>query len=487
MCMLSACLLWTCGGVNENITRTLSFNFDDNTIFDLHLCAGQRVEDMISDFLFNIHYSYEEEMSIKNLLYDHFCSFNNSEISASICDSEPPREIVNMLPVPSPTSDIHDNQIMREFYIRRGYHVGELSRCYCLYHGCSLNYQAVIEQNIEIAILQDQTEVEKERNRQKNLYDKYMSICLPHDDDNDKKDKKDKVLGRLSMSTGHGQTSQTNGNTDDDMMSLNEKVFFIRRGFEVNATLNCVCQHVHCDSHQRENLFKHITDVITRSEELEATSSPAMTASVVTPTTDTTTTAASPGHTTTEIGISLGSNCQAAVLGVQEKLRLSKAENCQTGPFDIGLFNYNGVVECLLDEFKYFTDSNYLRVIEVQETFGHYKKGMKIIYNARYRFIFNHEGWEAFSENDFYYFKKRYNRRIQNFFNYIKNAISQETIINFLVATTVQADEMKRLQHAINTQFGELRGYRLTTFQLRSYVAEQEASLVNLTVADIIH
>jgi hypothetical protein len=345
-----------------------------------------------------------------------------------------------------------------------------------VYHDClPAGTYEIIYETIERVIQSDRIREEEELSRQEQLKLKYASICVTGGGGAD-------VISEMLV------TSPDSGGHDD--------VFFIREGYDANSTLDCVCQHVLCDSQAlRDTLFQRISTSINtyqteRGAAEERIGNDLDSLQVVSTTDHNSYSHTSPlslNSEATEVGISLGSNCEAAVQGVANKLRLSKAENYQTCPFDIGLFNYNGVVECLRDKFKYFTDSRYLTTIEIQDTFGHYKKGVKVIYNSKYRFIFNHESWQEFSANDFFYFKKRYNRRIDHFFEYINSAIFRGSTINFLVATTVDAEEqMPRLIDAISTTFEGLR-FRFSLFIVRSYIAELEAGLVNLTVADIIY
>jgi len=128
------------------------------------------------------------------------------------------------------------------------------------------------------------------------------------------------------------------------------------------------------------------------------------------------------------IGISLGFDCQPAQWGVEKGLRGRRSEGYLTCPFDLMVTNYPGVVECIRDDFRYLTDSNYLEL--------HVGSTETTIYNTKYKFAFNHEspghadlykkeewpnGKEHFVVDDFKYLKERYNRRVSNFRNYINS------------------------------------------------------------------
>ena len=140
-----------------------------------------------------------------------------------------------------------------------------------------------------------------------------------------------------------------------------------------------------------------------------------------------------------KIAISLGKNCSPAVWGVKHGLRKTKADGYNTGPFDLMVSNYKGVVECIKDDFKYFCDSKYLKCNSVLNTY--------------YGFGFNHEdgthkqlwlkekwpgGKDHFIANDFKNFKERYNTRIQSFRNYLNDKN------NYIIFLILLKDEEKK-------------------------------------------
>jgi hypothetical protein len=172
------------------------------------------------------------------------------------------------------------------------------------------------------------------------------------------------------------------------------------------------------------------------------------------------------------IGISLGYNCSSAINGVKLGLREEKKNGYKTCPFDECVTNYSGLMLCLKEDFKYFTDSKYLKIIETKEDMGGCKKGEPLLCNSRYNFIFNHESpghanlyisqnWENginhYIENDFFYFKKRYNNRINNFRNYINN-----NKINFLI--TKYNNNLLELDILLKKLYPNL-DYKITFFE----------------------
>jgi len=137
-----------------------------------------------------------------------------------------------------------------------------------------------------------------------------------------------------------------------------------------------------------------------------------------------------------DVGISLGWNCESAGKGVELGIRGVKANGYQTCPFDECITNYRGIIQCIKEDFKYFCDPSYLAIIPAKFSTGGIVKSEPLIYNMRYGFIFNHEspehaelyriqnwpgGKNHYIRNDFELFIDRYQRRINNFRNYVKN------------------------------------------------------------------
>lgn len=150
---------------------------------------------------------------------------------------------------------------------------------------------------------------------------------------------------------------------------------------------------------------------------------------------------------TKQIGISLGWNCFSAEYGVKTNIRNTKENGYKTCPFDTIVCNYPGIVECLKDDFAYFCDPEYLGILKIPSKSRHlntYGDGDNVVFNTKYRFIFNHESpgharlyinqqWEGgithFINNNFAKFIERYSRRIDNFRDYINDPESEITFI----------------------------------------------------------
>jgi hypothetical protein len=164
-----------------------------------------------------------------------------------------------------------------------------------------------------------------------------------------------------------------------------------------------------------------------------------------------------------KVGISLGWNCHSAVYGVNSGVRLLKSQGYTTCPFDTMVSNIGGIIKCLEDDFEFFYDPEYLKVIHVQG--DEYS-----IYNTKYNFGYNHEspghgnlyineGWPEgsnhFINNDFYHFKQRYEKRVNNFRNYLLN---KNNYISFIITSWNKTqDDMKDLKCAIEKHYPDLQ------------------------------
>jgi len=170
-----------------------------------------------------------------------------------------------------------------------------------------------------------------------------------------------------------------------------------------------------------------------------------------------------------EVGISLGWRCGAAEIGVHTNERGKRKEGYKTCPFDIGVTNYIGICKCIEDDFKYFLDDKYLILRKepyMKKILGpNQTEDQMWIYNSYYNFAFNHEspghgnlyikenwseGINHFVNNNFKNFKERFQKRIENFRYYIKNA----TKINFLILR--YNDNCSKLENIIKNKYPNL-------------------------------
>lgn len=148
-----------------------------------------------------------------------------------------------------------------------------------------------------------------------------------------------------------------------------------------------------------------------------------------------------------EEGISLGWNCHSAVVGASIGLRKTKQNGYKTCPFDEMVTNYKGIIECIKDDFEFLCDIKYLELIKIpseSKWLNTNGDGDVMIYNKKYKFIFNHEspghanlfvsqkwakGINHYIMNDYEEFTNRYKRRIQN----IKDLLNSKNNITFIL------------------------------------------------------
>jgi hypothetical protein len=102
-------------------------------------------------------------------------------------------------------------------------------------------------------------------------------------------------------------------------------------------------------------------------------------------------------------------------------------------PFDVINTNYDGMIQCICEDFADFCNPIYLRLITLDKNYFNeleYKKGDQLIVNTKYRFIFSRESPNQIQENWKYgsmtycvnHFQELinvYQKRIDNFRNYI--------------------------------------------------------------------
>jgi hypothetical protein len=169
--------------------------------------------------------------------------------------------------------------------------------------------------------------------------------------------------------------------------------------------------------------------------------------------------------------ISLGWDCGPAMHGVSHGLRATKEQGYNTCPFDLMNSNYQGVIECIRDDFKYFCDPKYLRLINIPENYFKilgYHAGAKLIVNTKYKFIFNHESpnhgdlhlhenWKngayTYCDDNFKEFIIRYQNRINNFREYVNSGIH----IHFIIAKVANYFDNQTLIQAITEKYPQCK------------------------------
>lgn len=162
------------------------------------------------------------------------------------------------------------------------------------------------------------------------------------------------------------------------------------------------------------------------------------------------------------IGISLGWNCHSATYGVNSGMRARKNGGYNTCPFDKMISNFDGIVECIKDDFAHFADDEYLSINATNPA-------DPCIMNLKYRFAFNHEspghadlykteqwpeGINHFICDKYKNFKIRYQKRINNFRNYLSDPNNH---IKFIVTSWDKtAEDMKPLRDALAISYPNL-------------------------------
>jgi hypothetical protein len=170
-----------------------------------------------------------------------------------------------------------------------------------------------------------------------------------------------------------------------------------------------------------------------------------------------------------KVGISLGWNCNGTVHGVVTGIRSSKNNGYLTCPFDEMVSNLSGIVKCIEDDFKFFCDTNYLKFKEVKSVYDE-TKYENLIQNTYYKFLYNHESpghanlhvtqkWKGginhYIDNKYYYFIERYERRIQNFKNYLNDSNNYITFI--LHGYDKNCESITKLDNVIKNKYPNLK------------------------------
>ena len=128
--------------------------------------------------------------------------------------------------------------------------------------------------------------------------------------------------------------------------------------------------------------------------------------------------------------------------------------------------------KCINDDFEYLCDTKYLELIKISETSGLLNtngNGDYIIYNNKYKFMFNHEspghanlyitqnwknGINHYIMNNYTEFINRYKRRIQN----IKNYLSSDKIIRFILTRpNTNINDITLLNNTITRKYPNLK------------------------------
>lgn len=163
----------------------------------------------------------------------------------------------------------------------------------------------------------------------------------------------------------------------------------------------------------------------------------------------------------TTIPISLGFLSDSRI-HISKKYNLTKENSYKSCPFDLMMSNYKGVIDCINDDFQGFCDLNNIELKTI------YNPDELWIYNKKYKFLFNHEspghgdlyknqGWSLginhFVDNNYENFILRYEKRINNFRNYLN---SDNHIIFILNRYNNNLNDLAELNDVIKNKYPNL-------------------------------
>lgn len=144
--------------------------------------------------------------------------------------------------------------------------------------------------------------------------------------------------------------------------------------------------------------------------------------------------------------VPLGYDCIPRTILTRWGIKHSKAQGELTCPFDLSHHSYDSICELIESDFADYTNSEYLKPIFTEVHDG----GTVFVRNIKYHCGFNHErGWH-WIENNFELFKTRYQKRIQNFYQYLNDYPV------LFVLTTEEALVPIRLVNIIKQKFPHL-------------------------------
>jgi hypothetical protein len=199
-----------------------------------------------------------------------------------------------------------------------------------------------------------------------------------------------------------------------------------------------------------------------------------------------------------EEGISLGWNCNSAIVGVSSGFRKTKQNGYKTCPFDEMITNYKGIIECIKDDFEFLCDIRYLKLIKIPKESKFLNTngdGDLIIYNIKYNFIFNHEspghaklfitqkwskGINHYIMNNYEQFINRYKRRIQN----IKDLLNSKNNITFILTRpNTDCYDISELNEAIVNKY-PLLNFKFLFLDCDKHVFYDHLLLMNIDKND---
>ena len=161
-----------------------------------------------------------------------------------------------------------------------------------------------------------------------------------------------------------------------------------------------------------------------------------------------------------QVGISLGNVCYSTEWAINNNIRGKKAGGYNTCPFDLMVSNYNGIIQCINNDFEDFCNPSFLLLT---------KDGL---FNTKYNFGFNHEtpchadlylhenwpeGENHFINNNFHHFIERYNSRIQSFRNYLNDPNNYIIFVIQFVYDINPNNDCQELRNALQDKYSHLK------------------------------
>lgn len=127
--------------------------------------------------------------------------------------------------------------------------------------------------------------------------------------------------------------------------------------------------------------------------------------------------------------IPIGSYCMPRVITTFSLIKPRKKNGELSGPFDLAFFNdFDKIIECIDTKFANFYDGLF------------YNNETKYWENNKLNAVYNHDGLLKQSE-----FINKYNKRIENFENYIKD----EKSFKFFILASFQEIQTQQIAHCV--------------------------------------
>lgn len=500
--------------------------------FPLHVCENQRIEDAVADFI--------EFNKLGTWRYDTLLRQICLSVVGAECDGLPPRDIYRLVSWPVTPSQADDNSNRfspsREYALREGYKLFDAADCICehsyaAHGGCSVAQRLALLDHLATTtspLLESYTSLAFHSIPRGRIHtpQNYSFLVLQGEFSNDPIMVADVIRPEdalvVAIYSNMAATLYTKGTSSESLELLvrnqeasligvvcshmphyhacdghpsrpiigevmwsgvADRMFLVpvMSGYSAETQAMLACWREFCSNVMYVLLAQRIQAVIDSAGDEEDTQSQLLSGG-----TDSVLLHLNKNRTIDAplygVALSLGLNCYDSSISVVLNLRKRKTDGYLTGPFDLMLSNYQGVIKCLAEDCAHLTDSSFLQlkpVTDVPTSLTSQYDSPYVIYNSRYKFAFPHESHhmrknvsilEHFAANDFFHFKERYDRRWANFMHYIH---SGQTIL-FTLATRLPS-MVHGFDEVLSKKYPNLK-YNIAAFQLR----EEEEHLVVL-------